>query len=73
MNEENDLILALTLLTVFWASCYGAYKAGRYLERKDLTAVFVRMTQKTYSDGYQDGMSNANRWSYAKEVQNPGN
>lgn len=53
MNE--DFLLIVLLISVFFGCTFMTYKVGRYLERKDLTQYFVQMTEKTYWEAFEDG------------------
>lgn len=57
--DTKDMWIGLGGLALITAlvvgSLFGAYKVGRWYERKDLTQYFAQMTVATYQDGYQDG------------------
>ena len=42
-------------LLVSLGSTYGAYRYGRFAERRLLTEIFIQQTKDTYYEGYDDG------------------
>lgn len=60
--EDISIAAFLSLLVaVFAASSYGAYKTGRYLERKELTAAYKASMEQDYLTGLQDGYNKARK------------
>ncbi len=57
--ETKELLVTWSVIGLVFViaglAFFGFFKAGRFVERRALTRLFVQMTQDTYYDGYGDG------------------
>jgi hypothetical protein len=56
--EDSDTAIIATCVAVVLVvvSGFSSYKLGRYLERKEFVKFFVAATEKTYNEGFYDGV-----------------
>lgn len=52
---DEDIKVALILLVFLSIGCYTCYCMGKWIERRELTKVFITSTEMTYTDGFSDG------------------
>lgn len=57
MDDKGVWISLVAIIGIVSGSCFGLYKFGRYIERRDLTHFFIQMTEKTYYEAYGDGFT----------------
>jgi len=54
--ELNDWVALGLVSLIGFSSHFGAYKLGRYLERKELTRYMIPAFQASYDDGATQGL-----------------
>lgn len=59
----GGLVLSVSLVVGFG---YGAYKLGRYYERRDLTEALRENVSVAYYDGFGDGSFKGHKEGYAE-------